>query len=47
MKEDIFIHYKTNEERVAAFKRMVGMRQEWEARVRNIVAQRNNVQVAR
>ena len=43
MSEDVFVRYSSAEERIAAFRRMIGLRQEWEARVRNIVAQRNEV----
>ena len=46
MKEDVFVQYNSPEERVAAFRRMVAMRQEWETRVRKIVEQREGSQVS-
>lgn len=44
MKEDVFVQYKSMEERMAAFRRMIAMRQEWEAHVREIIAKRNAAQ---
>lgn len=46
MSEDVFVKFNSNEERLAAKRRMVGMRKEFEARVKEIMAQRANLQVA-
>ena len=46
MNESVFVTYKTEEERMAAIRRMVGMRQVFEARVREMMAKRNDLQVA-
>ena len=46
MKENVFVQYNTDEERIAAFRRMIGMRKEWENRVRRIMAQRTEMQPA-
>ncbi len=44
-KDNIFVQFSTEEERKAALRKMVGMRQEWETRVREIMAKRNNMPV--
>ena len=46
MSTPVFVKYKTTEERVEAFRRMVNMRQQWEEHVREIVAQRQNMPTA-
>ena len=44
MKEEVFVHYRTVEERMAAFRRMIAMRQQWESHVREIMSKRNAAQ---
>lgn len=46
MNESVFVTYKTEEERLEAVRRMIGMRQVFEARVREIMAKRKDLQVA-
>ena len=46
MNESVFVKYETEEERMEAVRRMIGMRQVFETRVREIMAKRNNLQVA-
>ena len=46
MSEDVFVKFNSNEERLAAKRRMVGMRKEFEARVGDIMAKRNGMQIA-
>ena len=46
MNEDVFVKFKNEEERLAALRKMVGLRKEFEARVRELMAKRNEVQVA-
>ena len=38
MDKPIFIEYKTPEERAAAFRRMIHLREEWEEHIRQIKA---------
>ena len=38
--------YKTEEERLAALRKMVGLRKVWEARVRELMANHPELQVA-
>lgn len=40
MDKSIFVQYNTEEERIAALRKMVGLRKEWEEHVRQLVAQR-------
>ena len=40
------VKFNSEEERLAAKRRMVGMRKEFEARVREIMAQRTGLQIA-
>ena len=46
MKEDVFVQFRTEEERLSALRKMVGMRKEFEARVADIMAKRSKLQVA-
>ena len=46
MNEDVFVKFNSEEERLAAKRRMVGMRKEFEERVREIMAKRNGVPAA-
>jgi hypothetical protein len=46
MNESVFVKYKTEEERLEALRKMVGMRKVFEARVRELMAKRNDLQVA-
>jgi hypothetical protein len=43
--DNIFVQFRTEEERKNALRKMVGLRQEWETRVREIMAKRNNIPV--
>ena len=45
MDENVFVQFKTEEERQAALRKMVGLRKEFEARVREIMAKRKGVQI--
>ena len=40
------IHYKSEEERLEAVRRMIGLRQVFEARVREIMAKQTDLQFA-
>ena len=46
MSEDVFVKFKNEEEHLAALRKMVGMRKEFETRVREIMAKRKELQVA-
>ena len=46
MKDDVFVKFNSDEERLTALRKMIGLRQEWENRVSKIVAQRNQMQLA-
>jgi len=45
MNESVFVKYETEEERMDAVRRMIGMRQVFEARVREIMARRKSTLV--
>jgi hypothetical protein len=45
MDESVFIKYKTEEEHMEALRRMVGLRKVFEARVRENMAKRKDLQV--
>ncbi len=45
MNENVFVKYETEEERMDAVRRMIGMRQVFEARVREILSKRKDLQV--
>ena len=38
MNESVFVKFNSEEERMAALRKMVGLRKVWEARVRDIMA---------
>ena len=40
MDKPIFIEYKTPEERAAAFRRMIHLREEWEEHIRQVKAEK-------
>ena len=44
MDENIFVQYKNDEERQSAFRKMVGLRQEFESQVNKIIAKRHTIQ---
>ena len=46
MNEDVFVKFNSKEEHLAALRKMVGLRKEFEARVKEIMAKRNEIQVA-
>ncbi len=46
MDENVFVKFNSEEERMAALRRMVGLRKVWEARVKEIMAQHPELQVA-
>ena len=46
MSEDVFVQFKTEEEHLAALRKMVGLRKKFEAHVREIMAKRNGMQIA-
>ena len=46
MNESVFVKYKTEEERLEALRKMVGMRKVFEARVRELMAKHPEMQVA-
>ena len=43
MEESVFVKYNTEEERMEALRRMVGLRKVFEARVREIMANRTDL----
>ena len=45
MNESVFVKYETEDERMDAVRRMIGMRQVFEARVREIMARRKDLQI--
>ena len=45
MSEDVFVKFNSDEERLAAKRKMVGLRKEFEARVREIMAKKAELQV--
>ena len=46
MDESVFVKFNSEEERLAALRRMVGLRKVWEARVRDIMAKHPEMQLA-
>ena len=46
MNESVFVEFKSEEERLAALRKMVGLRKVWEARVRELMAKHPEMQVA-
>ena len=46
MDESVFVKFNSEEERLAALRRMVGLRKVWEARVKEIMAKHPELQVA-
>ena len=43
MDESVFVKFNSEEERLAALRKMVGLRKDWETRVREIYAQKYGV----
>lgn len=46
MDESVFVKFNSEEERLAALRRMVGLRKVWEAKVREIIAKNPDLIVA-
>lgn len=46
MDESVFVKFNSEEERLAALRRMVGLRKVWKAKVREINARNSEMQVA-
>jgi len=46
MNESVFVKFNSEEERLAALRKMVGLRKIWEARVRELMAEHPEMQVA-
>ena len=46
MDESVFVKFNSEEERLEALRKMVGLRKVWEARVRELMAQHPEYQVA-
>ena len=46
MNEDVFVKFNSEEERLAALRKMVGLRKVFEERVKEIMAKRNGVPAA-
>ena len=47
MDKNVFVQYKTDEEQMSAFRKMLGLRHEFETRVNQIIAQRQHMQLAK
>ena len=46
MDDSVFVKFNSEEERMAALRKMVGLRKVWEARVRELMAKHPEMQVA-
>ena len=46
MNESVFVKFNSEEERLAALRRMVGLRKVWDARVSELMAKHPEMQVA-
>ena len=46
MNDSVFVKFNSEEERLAALRKMVGLRKVWEARVRELMAKHPEMQVA-
>ena len=46
MDESVFVKFNSEEERLAALRKMVGLRKVWDARVKEIIARQTEMQVA-
>ena len=46
MNENVFVKFNSEEERLADLRKMVGLRKVWEARVKELMTQHPELQVA-